>query len=69
MPHVDANKCYNSSKQLINHKGGTRNKRTVERTLRTIEIVDVAAQNAVFQTDLRDSAFANNYVDKKCFSW
>lgn len=55
-------------KQLIKHKGGTRNKRIVERTLRAFETVKMAAQDAVLQRDLRGAAFANNYVDEKCFS-
>lgn len=47
-------------KQLINHKGGTKNKRTVEGNWRAIETVELAVQNVELQTDLRDAAFANN---------
>lgn len=48
------NSCYNSAKQLINHKGGFKNKRTLEENLRAIEIVELAVQNVELQTDLRD---------------
>lgn len=60
MLHLYINSPYNSEKQLINHKGGTKNKRTVEGNLRVIERVELAVQNVKLQTDLRDAAFANN---------
>lgn len=54
-------------KQFINHKGGTKNKGTVEEILRDAVIAQLTVQIVEFRTDQNDAAFANTNREEKYF--
>lgn len=54
-------------KQFINHKGGTKNKGTVEEILRDAVIAQLTVQIVEFRTDQNDAAFANINREEKYF--